>query len=128
MTVLVTGGRTYRNRARVAQVLDMLGLGPDDLVVHGDAPGADHEARDWARSRGVPERGFPADWDRWGRPAGAIRNTDMLFVAEPAFTVAFPSTGPGTLDMCEKCDRAGVFVWRIDGGPAGYVRQLGFVL
>jgi hypothetical protein len=107
--VLVTGGRKFDDRDSVEQVLTFLHLfyGTDLRVMHGDAPGADRLARDIARARDIPERGYPADWDASPRGAGAIRNRQMadLLVkwrrqGHSVQCVAFRG-GNGTADMIE---------------------------
>lgn len=49
-----------------------------DLIIEGDAPGADQLAGFWSRLRKVPNSSFPAKWAQYGRAAGPIRNTQML--------------------------------------------------
>ena len=62
--------------------------------------------RDWARSRGIPETGYDADWDALGDAAGSIRNGEML-EAEPDIElgIVFPG-GTGTMDMARKLRKA----------------------
>lgn len=116
MRLLVCGGRKYHDRVLVYSVLDdhlrRTRLSHKELVIiHGDSSGADHLARDWARSRKVPIIPFPAKW-REGRRAGPIRNTLMLKEGRPRKIIAFPG-GPGTADMVRQGLRAGVEVEQI---------------
>ena len=93
--VLVCGGRDFKDRNRLYAVLD--GLKPG-VIVHGGAKGADSLAGEWARDRGVEERVYPANWEKYGKTAGPIRNREML-CSEPIDTVvAFPG-GSGTAHM-----------------------------
>jgi hypothetical protein len=107
--VLITGGRKYDDRDSVEEVLTFLHLfyGTDLRVMHGAARGADSLARDIARARDIPERGYPADWGASPRGAGAIRNRQMaeLLVkwrraGHTVQCVAFRG-GNGTADMIE---------------------------
>ncbi len=60
MRVLVCGGRDFFDAARVCSVLDYYhSQRPFSVVIHGNAPGADRSAGDWATSRGVPVQAFP---------------------------------------------------------------------
>jgi hypothetical protein len=79
-------------------------------VVHGDYRGADTLAKEWARSRGIPEVGYPADW-RMGPSAGPARNQRMLDAERPDGVVALPGGG-GTADMVRRARAAGLPVWR----------------
>lgn len=65
------------------------------VVVHGQCPkgGVDLYAEQWALSRGYAPERHPADWGRYGKRAGMIRNTDMV-VAGADICVGFP--GPGS--------------------------------
>jgi hypothetical protein len=49
-----------------------------DFVVLGDALGTDSLARIACAALGLPHRVHEADWDRYHRAAGPIRNTAML--------------------------------------------------
>jgi hypothetical protein len=112
IVVLACGGRDYRDRARVFQVLDDLhGLLTIDLLRHGAAPGADTLADEWAEARGVPRDPHPANWLHHGRSAGPRRNSAMARLQADA-CVAFPG-GNGTADMTAKAERAGMSVLRV---------------
>lgn len=82
---------------------------PIEVLIHGDARGADRAARDWAISRGIDMvLSFPADWRRYPRgAAGPIRNKQMLVEGRPDLVVAFPG-GTGTANMCDQSRRRGV--------------------
>jgi len=107
MRVLVFGGRDYNNYERVAEELD--DIGNISLIIHGGARGADSCGARYAGINNIPVREFPADWDKYGKRAGPIRNAQMLREGAPDFAVAFPG-GKGTKDMIERCRKANIFV------------------
>lgn len=83
-------------------------------IIHGAcSSGADDFAGNWARRRLIEETRFPADWKSHGKPAGPIRNQQMIDEGKPDLVVAFPG-GRGTADMVAKANRAGVEVIEID--------------
>ena len=43
----------------------------------GDAAGADTMGARWANNNNIPIKHFPAEWDRYGKSAGYIRNAEM---------------------------------------------------
>lgn len=114
MRVLICGGRDWANPEKLPegyqhlaaemkqQSFDFL----DELhearnitvVIEGEARGADTIAREWAESRGITVEKYPADWKRYGKAAGPIRNKQMLEEGKPDFVVAFPG-GTGTDNM-----------------------------
>lgn len=113
MRVLVTGGRTYQDHARVHAVLDKLHAEAGiDVIIQGGARGADHLAWDWAISNGVEQQQFDADWENQGTFAGPARNARMLAEGRPDLVIAFPG-GRGTADMVRKARKAGVNVVEI---------------
>lgn len=105
--VVVCGGRYFRDRERIFAVLDTYHAdhGPIGVIAHGDAPGADRLAGAWALERGVSIWTYPAEWDRHGKAAGPIRNSEMLRDG-PDVVIAFPG-GRGTRDMCNQATQMG---------------------
>lgn len=79
--VIVAGGRDFIDYALMERTLDRLiyhkCLRREVEIVSGCARGADTLAIQWARSRGFPVKRFPADWDKYGRGAGSLRNIEM---------------------------------------------------
>jgi hypothetical protein len=110
--LLVCGGREYVNRERVFYVLDAyhkkFGI---SVLIHGAARGADSLADEWAVARGVETDPFPANWKKYGRRAGFIRNTHMLEEGNPDDVIAFPG-GVGTAMMCKIAEMAGKPVYQ----------------
>lgn len=107
MRVLVCGGREYWDERTVFAVLDKLHKQRRiTVVISGGALGADTVARNWCRRAGLMWMGFPADWKRFGRAAGLIRNSMMLHEG-PDIVVAFPG-GAGTADLVGKAKARGL--------------------
>lgn len=110
--ILVTGGRDYADRERLTRTLDDLArTRAIAVIIHGNAPGADSLAAEWARLSHVPVEAYPADW-RKGRGAGPERNAKMLREGRPDLVVAFPG-GRGTADMVRRARAAGVRVMEV---------------
>ena len=108
--VLVCGGRDFRDGQFLYQMLDALHKSnPIDVLIEGDARGADRLAGYWARKHHITNLKFPADWKRYGKAAGGIRNALMLAEGKPDLVVAFPG-GNGTRNMMNKAKDAGIEV------------------
>ena len=82
------------------------------ILVHGDCRGADLMAydivRDWG---GWGVEVFPAEWKKYGKAAGAIRNKQMLDEAKPDIVIAFHrdiSKSRGTANMIKIAKQRGI--------------------
>ena len=110
MRVLVCGGRKFSDYQLLAQTLDALHAErPISLIIHGAARGADTLAHEWAAHNRVNIDFYRADWNKYKKAAGPIRNTRMLMDGKPQLVVAFEG-GDGTADMIEQARAAGVTV------------------
>jgi hypothetical protein len=69
-------------------------------IVSGGARGVDQLGEHWARSRGVPVRQFLADWNRYPRTAGRLRNNEMAEYAD-ALVAIWDGHSRGTKHMIE---------------------------
>jgi len=112
-TVLVTGDRNWRDMAMVFRVLAP--YGPETVLVHGAARGADRHADAYGYYRKWQVHAEPADWDTHGRAAGILRNQRMLDKWQPDVCHAFHDDlnhSKGTRDMVIRCLAAGVRTYR----------------
>lgn len=114
MKILVCGGRKFSNRAKLEHVLfsvhEKRGI---TLIIEGGANGADRMAREWANQNGIPCVTEFADWNRYGKAAGPIRNGMMIKNHSPDGVVAFAG-GFGTADMIRQSKNAGIKVLEVD--------------
>lgn len=106
MKVLVCGSRDFSRPTWIAQRLVKLPRGSE--VIHGDARGADRTAALFARSFGLKETAYPADWRGKGRRAGIIRNLEMLD-QKPDLVIAFwDGRSTGTKHTMDEAQRRGI--------------------
>ena len=114
MKVLVTGGRDFSDRKLLFDTLDGTHINSGiDLLINGGAPGADALSSEWARGMEIQTMMFMADWIRYGKKAGPIRNQQMID-EKPDLVLAFPG-GVGTADCVRRAEKAGIPVGRIEG-------------
>lgn len=127
LKVLICGGRDFNDRDGFIREVDNFlyergHLDPEYrmpvnvTIIHGNARGADSLADDYAVVNWTGLKVFPADWDTYGKAAGAIRNKQMLIEGQPDVVLAFPG-GKGTAHMVRIAKKAGVEVVEID--PSG---------
>jgi YspA, cpYpsA-related SLOG family len=108
--VLVCGGRDFSNGLLLVETLNALQMSDDvSVVIHGGAPGADSIAGLYALGRDIPIEVYHAEWKRYGKHAGPIRNQRMLDEGKSDVVVAFPTEkSRGTWDMVRRSKDAGV--------------------
>lgn len=113
MKVIIAGSRddTY-SVEEIQMAVDKSGFEVTTLI-SGQATGVDSSAEEWAKSKNIPVLLFPADWKRYGKKAGPIRNAKMAVAADAL--IALPG-GKGTQDMKNKIKayRKLLFVWSKD--------------
>ena len=111
MKAIVCGGRSFSDSKYLEQVMDLCkGWWDLQLIITGGAKGADSLAHQWALKRRLATEVYHADWDTYGKPAGMIRNREMLTIGEPNVVIAFPGT-TGTENMITISRKAGVPVF-----------------
>lgn len=112
--VVVTGGRNFHNWELTYRILDRVHrLRGIRALVSGMAPGLDSMAARWAEQRGVRLIPAPADWKRFGRAAGVLRNEAMLVDHSPDVCIAFPG-GRGTADMVRRVKARGIPLLQVE--------------
>lgn len=112
MRVLVCGSRHFNDKKKMKEVLDNYDI---TEIIEGEAKGADTLSRLYGEYRGIPVRGFPADWNTFGKRAGPIRNAEMLKVGQPELVIAFRAPGSrGTQNMIDQARKAGIETVVID--------------
>lgn len=86
------------------------------LVIEGEASGADLLGKRAALYLGMKFLMFPADWKRYGKRAGILRNQQMLTEGCPDLVLAFwKNKSRGTADMINRARKARVPVEIIEG-------------
>ena len=83
MRVIIAGGRTFNDYELLYQKCnEALSLQTEVEIVSGTAGGADRLGEKYAAEKGYPVKQFPADWEKFGKSAGYIRNEEMAKYAD----------------------------------------------
>lgn len=107
MVLAVVGSRTFQNYTWLEECLEAaFRRGEISLIISGGARGADSLAIRFARSHGIPFEVISADWERWGRRAGPIRNSELIRRAD-AVAAFWDGVSRGTLDSIAKARHSG---------------------
>jgi hypothetical protein len=106
MRVIVTGSRGWSDRYFIADVLaDLPG---DTVIVHGAAKGVDKVAAQEAQKLGLLIEEHPAEWERYGKSAGIIRNEKMACLGADLCIAFWDGRSRGTQDMMERAAAHGI--------------------
>ena len=97
MKTIIAGSRNIQNKKLIFETLDKY---KDKIteVVCGESSGPDIIGKEWGLKNNIPIISYPAQWDKYGRMAGPIRNREMGDYAD--FLIAFwDGKSQGTKDM-----------------------------
>lgn len=134
MRILVCGGRDFTDKAFVYRILydfiinhgltfDLDVFGPiydwcKITIISGGAKGVDTFAINFSESYGTKLEIYMADWEKYPKAAGPIRNQQMLDEAKPNIVIAFPG-GKGTANMIRRARKAGVEIREVEYKDSG---------
>lgn len=115
--VIIAGSRKFTDYALLKEKCDRILSAKladpniEVIVVSGHASGADALGERYALEKGLKKEVYPADWKRFGRAAGPVRNAQMADVADAL--IAFPLSGEenrGTKNMITLAQQRGLLV------------------
>lgn len=113
---IVCGGRDFFDAPLLYARLDFFNdpnwWQPIGLIIEGGATGADTLSRYWAKHNKIEYKTYKADWEKYGKQAGTIRN-ELMLKTHPDIdgVIAFPTGGPGTAHMMRIAKAAGKLVF-----------------
>lgn len=115
MRLLICGDRNWTDGAAIIEALRQMERagGAIELIIEGDARGADKLAGKAAEYFEIPCIKFPALWDIYGRAAGPVRNAQMLKEGQPDVILAFHDylyKSKGTKNMMQIANKASLQV------------------
>ncbi len=113
MKVIIAGGRDFDDYELLRKHCDDFfwnALSDDIEIVSGcqvstdkdtgQKYGADYLGEQYAKDNGYPIKPFPANWDKYGKSAGPIRNEEMAMYADTAI-IFWDGKSRGTKSMVD---------------------------
>lgn len=104
MRIIIAGGRAFNDYLFVRNMFDNNFRKSDYEIISGNARGADALGEKLAKEYGFKLTLFPADWDKYGKSAGYIRNDKMARYAsqeEAALLAFWDGKSKGTKSMID---------------------------
>ncbi len=111
MRILITGSRDWDDMAQIWDELNLLtGEDVGHTLVSGACPkGADRMAEDWAECQpDVEIERHPADWDKYGKRAGFIRNDEMVKLGADVCLAFIKNESKGASMTARLAEEAGI--------------------
>lgn len=107
-SVIVAGGRDFTpKQAHYDWIVKILISLHASEIVSGGCSGADRFGEAAAKHYSLSIKRFPAEWDKYGKAAGPMRNEEMAKYADAC--ILFPG-GRGTADMERRARAHGLTV------------------
>lgn len=111
--ILVTISRSWTAIGELRRVLEKVHAEyPDATLVQGDAPKGDRTAAGIWKSLGGEVEAWPADWKKFGRRAGMVRNA-LMVESGPVLVLSFiRGSSAGATHCTDLAEGAGIPVVR----------------
>lgn len=112
--LLVCGDRNWIDEKTIKRILKKAKKAKFNTIVEGEANGADKLSAKVGEDLGFKIKRYPANWEKYGRAAGPIRNAEMLKKnPDIEMGIAFHdhiTHSKGTIHMIKLLNKAGILV------------------
>lgn len=113
MRLIIAGSRTiHLSEDQICAMLNAANIEEVTEVVCGMAFGIDTSGKEWADNYSIPVAPFPANWDKYGKAAGHIRNAEMAQHAD-ALLLIWDGESKGSSNMKYKMIQLGKPVYEV---------------
>lgn len=109
MRVIIAGSREILNYVDLLEAISESNF-EITTVISGGAAGVDSLGEKWAKDNGTTLEVYPAEWAKYGKRAGPVRNQRMAEAGDALIAVMLRKGTRGTLDMIEKASGMGLKV------------------
>lgn len=111
--VIIAGGRYFSDYELLKEKCDEFlqdKTYEEIVIISGHASGADSLGERYAQEKGFKIETYPADWKKYGRAAGPIRNEQMANIAN-ALVAFWDGKSKGTKSMISLAKKKGLQVF-----------------
>jgi len=109
MRTIIAGSRECTDYNILLSAIQDLSWKPS-VIISGSARGIDQLGEKYAIENGIQLIRFPAQWDKYGKRAGFIRNEDMAKKADALFAI-WDGKSPGTKNMIELAKKYNLLIY-----------------
>lgn len=114
MRVIVAGSRTITDYNVVKEAVESSQF-EITCIISGGARGVDDLAVEYGQRNNINVEVYRADWTKYGRSAGPIRNTEMARIAD-ALIAIWDGESPGTRNMIDtaKKYKLDIYIFKVN--------------
>lgn len=106
MKLIIAGSRSIANPNIIEEAIHNSGWRNEIIeVVSGCANGVDKLGEMWAEKNNILIKRFPANWQKYGRKAGSLRNKQMAEYGDKLIAI-WDGNSTGTIDMVKQMKTA----------------------
>ena len=106
--LIIAGTRHFQDYGKLCEVLNMIPT--PSSIISGKARGADSLGELYAHDNNISVIECPANWDKYGKRAGYLRNEEMAKIAD-ACIVFWDGESRGSKHMIEISKEHGLDTW-----------------
>ena len=119
--IIICGGRHFNDYNTLETLVDSAiyekGINYNEIeIISGHCAGTDTLGELYAKNHNIACKLFPAEWTKYGRAAGPIRNTQMVeYASKSTFPIVVAFISPrskGTMDTVKKATQKGFAIYR----------------
>lgn len=114
MKLIIAGSRSFSDHyfyMFIDLYIKELGEIPE-CVICGEAYGIDSLGKKWAMDNNIPVVSMPADWDRYGKGAGHIRNGQMAKEGTHLLLL-WDGKSKGSKNMLSQARKGGIIIYEV---------------
>lgn len=117
MKTIIAGSRHFNDYEKVVKIIRQSNF-QITQVVSGGAKGVDSLGEKWAGKDNYKR--FPANWTKYGKAAGPIRNQQMADYADALIAIYDSRTSKGTKDMIKRAKKSNLKIYIHDLAKSQY--------
>lgn len=109
MKTIIAGSRTIKDKKILEEAIAASGF-EITRVITGMAKGVDSLGKIWGNENAIPVSEYPANWGKYGKRAGYLRNLDMAKQAN-ALIAVWDGESKGTAHMINIAKKQGLKIY-----------------
>jgi hypothetical protein len=111
MKTIIAGSRSIEDYDLLKKAIEDSGI-KITTVISGCAKGVDSLGEKYAIENNIPIIKYPAEWNKYGRSAGPLRNIEMAKIADALIAIC-KNNSRGTTHMIQEATSRGLMIYSV---------------